>query len=337
MAYWAKKWRFVAILAMVACALSGCAGRKESPPAQDAAPRIAQSSAVAAEIPPGTGAGKVETREAPLYFRMQGENLLARETREIFLSRDEQLEKAIVRAIIDGPSASLLDLTATFNPGTQVLGTFATGSVLNVTFNRAFLTAPSDAPADWYNYASWREEVMMRRRLSLAAVVLAVTDASAYTSVQFLVQERADDLTGKRVLRKEIFFEETSDTAVLGPMTREESLLLTQHNSAQVILQSWQEKDFARLYRFVAQSDGQRPTQEAFIQAVSTVPGALLSFSVLPGSVSEDGKSAVMSAHLTRQDANGTREMTAYPMHLERENGLWKIGYAALERMMEAD
>lgn len=144
----------------------------------------------------------MEMREVALYFRMQGENMLAREVRKIYLSRDDQLEKAIVRAIIDGPSASLLDLSSVFNPGTQVLSTFATGSILNVTLSREFLSAPPDVPANWYNYAYWREEVMMRRRLAFASVVLAVTDATEYTAVQFLVQERSDDLTGKRILRQ---------------------------------------------------------------------------------------------------------------------------------------
>ena len=89
----------------------------------------------------------MEMREVALYFRMQGENMLAREVRKIYLSRDDQLEKAIVRAIIDGPSASLLDLSSVFNPGTQVLSTFATGSILNVTLSREFLSAPPDVPA----------------------------------------------------------------------------------------------------------------------------------------------------------------------------------------------
>lgn len=97
------------------------------------------------------------------------------------------------------------------------------------------------------------------------------------------------------------------------------------------------EKDLERLYRFVAQADGERPTQEAFIQAFSEAPRALIAFSAAPGSVSEDGKTAVMTVDLTFLDANGTLEIEDYPLHLTRENGLWKIGYATLWRMMEAD
>ena len=83
---------------------------------------------------------------------------------------------------------------------------------------------------------------------------------------------------------------ETDDSAVLGPMTREEGLLLTQYNSAQVILESWRAKDYARLYRFTAQGDGKRPTQEAFNQELSSMPRALIDFTLEPGSVSEDGQ-----------------------------------------------
>ncbi|HIT69337.1 MAG TPA: GerMN domain-containing protein [Candidatus Aphodomonas merdavium] len=332
----AKKCIWLAPLLVVVLLLGGCSEDGENVRATPA-PQAASTSASPAEIAVGTGGSRMEMREVALYFRMQGENMLAREVRKIYLSRDDQLEKAIVRAIIDGPSASLLDLSSVFNPGTQVLSTFATGSILNVTLSREFLSAPPDVPANWYNYAYWREEVMMRRRLAFASVVLAVTDATEYTAVQFLVQERSDDLTGKRILRKEIFFDEVDDTAILGPMTREEGLLLTQYNSTQVILESVLEKDLERLYRFVAQADGERPTQEAFIQAFSEAPRALIAFSAAPGSVSEDGKTAVMTVDLTFLDANGTLEIEDYPLHLTRENGLWKIGYATLWRMMEAD
>ncbi|MDD7446834.1 MAG: GerMN domain-containing protein [Clostridiales bacterium] len=337
MAKRAKKWRIAALL-LAACLLGGCAA-KPSPQGGEissALPTV-ETAAAQVDVPSGMSGSRVETREVALYFRARGEDLLARETRKIYLSRDERLEKAIVRAIIDGPSASLMDLSGTFNPSTQVLSVFETGSVLNVTLSRAFLSSPTDVPSDWYNYASWREEVLMRRMLSLAAVTLALTDASEYTAVQFLAQERADDLTGKRILRREIYFGETDDTAVLGPMTRDESLLLTQYNSAQVILECWRDKDFARLYRFIAQTDGERPTQEAFVQTVSDMPRALIDFSVQPGSVSEDGQTAVMTAELTCLSQGDVLNIHAYPMHLLRENGLWKISYAALTRMMEAN
>lgn len=336
MAKRAKKWRAAALL-LATLLLTGCGAKTPEEGGEAVSVPTAEIGATQADVPSGSGGSRVETREVALYFRVQGEDLLARETRKIYLSRDERLEKAIVRAIIDGPSASLTDLTGTFNPSTQVLSVFETGSILNVTLSRAFLSSPTDVPADWYNYASWREEVLMRRRLSLAAVTLALTDASEYTAVQFLAQERADDLTGKRILRKEIFFGETDDTAVLGPMTREESLLLTQYNSAQVILECWRDKDFTRLYRFTAQADGERPTQEAFVQVVADMPYALIDFDVQPGSVSEDGQTAVMTVELTCMSQGDTLEIHAYPMHLLRENGLWKISYSTLTRMMEAN
>ena len=329
-----KKKKALALMLAACCLLGGCAAKDAL---QDALPAATETGAAQVDIPSGTGGSRVETREVALYFRAQGEDLLARETRKIYISRDERLEKAIVRAMIDGPSASLLDLSGTFNPSTEVLSVFETGTILNVTLSRAFLSSPTDVPADWYNYASWREEVMTRRRLSLAAVVLAITDATEYTAVQFLAQERTDDLTGKRILRKEIFFGETDDSAVLGPMTREEGLLLTQYNSAQVILESWRAKDYARLYRFTAQGDGKRPTQEAFNQELSSMPRALIDFTLEPGSVSEDGQTAVMTVNLTCQSQGATLEISAYPLHLLRENGLWKIDYQALKRMMEAN
>ena len=127
----AKKCIWLAPLLVVVLLLGGCSEDGENVRATPA-PQAASTSASPAEIAVGTGGSRMEMREVALYFRMQGENMLAREVRKIYLSRDDQLEKAIVRAIIDGPSASLLDLSSVFNPGTQVLSTFATVPVASV-------------------------------------------------------------------------------------------------------------------------------------------------------------------------------------------------------------
>ena len=44
-----------------------------------------------------------------------------------------------------------------------------------------------------------------------------------------------------------------------------------------------------------------------------------------------------MTAELTCLSQGDVLNIHAYPMHLLRENGLWKISYAALTRMMEAN
>ena len=69
----------------------------------------------------------------------------------------------------------------------------------------------------------------------------------------------------------------------------------------------------------------------------SSMPRALIDFTLEPGSVSEDGQTAVMTVNLTCQSQGATLEISAYPLHLLRENGLWKIDYQALKRMMEAN
>ena len=75
----------------------------------------------------------------------------------------------------------------------------------------------------------------------------------------------------------------------------------------------------------------------AISYAVAYYAEPKLLFSVQPGSVSEDGQTAVMTAELTCLSQGDVLNIHAYPMHLLRENGLWKISYAVLTRMMEAN
>lgn len=330
----------LAALMALCLLLGGCQ------PAPDAAPEAAQTHADTAEatpapevsmqpqISPDADTEMLEQREVTLYYRMAGETLLGAETRTVYLPRDKLVEQVLVEALIGGPSPNLLELTSLFDSGTAVR-VWSSESLLTVQLSREFLANPVDAPATWEFDERTQAEVYHSRMLALASIVSTITEATDYTAVQFMVLDRNDELTGRRLLRGEIYQGAPQDQ-VLPPMARNEALMLTHNNSAQVIMESWKARDFERLYRFVAQEDASRPTDAAFVEEMEALAGALTMFSLSAGAVTEDGQRAVLSVSFEYVRAGKQVSLQSFPLRLVRENGLWKISYAELLRLMEA-
>ncbi len=315
------------IIAMALFLLAGCA--PITPPSPTASPQA--PIADAPELSPQAGEGETERREVALYFQMRGENMLVRETRTVRVPMDTQLEEVLIGALIEGPSPQLLGLTGLFNAGTKVVSVSKSGTLLTVTLSREFLATPADAPATWNNDPAWRSEVLLRRRLALSSIVNTITEATDYTAVQLLVQQGKDDAAGQRISRSEIY-ESAAAGSILTPVSREEYTILTHYNTAYAILNSWRSKDFIRLYRFITAG----PTEAAFQQEIVAYDRSLTSFSLTPGIVSSDGKTAVISALLEYTDVNGVMLIENYPVHLVCVDGLWKMRYETLIRLMEA-
>lgn len=284
------------------------------------------------EILPSAGGVEPEQRPVALYFRMRGENMLARETRMVTFPLDVSEEQVLITKLIEGPGPDMLDLTGLFNPGTRVLPPTGDGTLLTVTLSKEFLDKPADVPDNWRSVQSWRDEVLERRMLALASIVNTITEETQYTSVQLLVQRDENDRVGRRVERAEIY-KDGAESLVLSPISRAEELILSPHNTADIILSCWWKRDFDRLYRFVSGS----PTEAEFQQTMLEVGRALTSFTLSPGVVSDDGQSAVILAGLEYTNASGFAVIRDFPMQMRRVNNLWKIEYAALLRLMEAD
>ena len=273
-----------------------------------------------------------DEKTVTLYFRMRDESLLAQETRTVFIPKDKQFERVLIETLIEGPGASSLDLTGLFISGVQVVDVTVDGTVLTVTLSRAFLGTPVDAPMDWQGDTQWNREVVLRRRLALASIVNTVTEETNCTSVQLLVQFNPDYPAGERITR-DYLYEDTAPGQLLSPVFRNEDELLTHFNTATIILDSYMEKDFARLHRFVAE----RPTEAAFVQEMESMNRSLVAYWISSGMVSPDGQRAVLTSHLDYIGPDDTAFLEEYPIHLVRERGIWKITYSTLLRMLEAN
>lgn len=288
--------------------------------------------ALSAEIPAPIVTDLPQNQDqATLWFRFGEEPLLACETRIITHSRTESHALAILRALIGGPSAASTELTSLFPQGTQVISCTQSGRVMFVTLSRHIMNGYADEPADWRNQPVWAIEVPLRRELAMQSIAATLTENCDVDTVVILV-EQTDTATDSLRLRQS-YYTLDGDMTLAAPLARNEQLLLTPARTAEVILQCWQEGDFARLYRYIARTDpatgAARPEEDVFIQLMTGVQ-PLLHAQAEGGSVTANGQRAVFTVYGAYWDSGEERPFTGMVLQLVREKGVWRVGLTQL-------
>ncbi len=287
---------------------------------------------------PLANANNRDTQTVTLYFRYGKEPMLAAEARVISVSQNESEEKALVQALLNGPGAGSTELSRLFPDQVQVINTIPQGDVLFVTFNEALLRPYADEPSDWQAREEWQREVPLRRRLAMAGLTASIIENFPYQSVQVLVQQRSDVSTSLR-LENAYFHDNSMPRGLSAPFKRDESLLLNQENTLRTVISAWQERDWSRLYLYIAAFNphgGQpRPSIETALLKWDTSP-SITGFDTTGGSVSHDGARAVMNTDLKLVIGNGKEtSFTSFPVMLFRDRGIWKITYEQLAALMD--
>lgn len=310
------------ILPLLLCCLllTACARDPLAPMAADSA----------ADVPAPVVTGlPASTSSAVLWFRYGEEPYLAAEVREMETNQAESDVLALLRALIQGPSAASTELTALFPQGTRVISATRSGQIMFVTLSRQIMNAYADEPSDWRSRADWANEVPLRRKLAMQSIAATLTENCGVDMVVILV-EQTDAATDSLRLRN-AYYTLDGDMTLADPLLRDESLLLTPARTAEVILQCWQESDWARLYRYVARTDPdtglERPDEAAFA-SVMAAGAHLLQGNAQGGSIQGD------RAIFTVQGAwlvNGAEQpFSGMTLRLTREKGLWRVGLSQL-------
>jgi len=281
-------------------------------------------------ITPQMAQTRESTRTVSLYYRFRGEDRLARETREITLPNDRRLDEILITMLLDGPAASQSERVGLFPPGTRLISITQRNGVVFVTLSREFLGTPADMPINWQDNRTLQEEVLLRRRLGAYAIINTLAENAGAQSMQLLIQL---DGESQGIPRTEFYREERDDGVLLGPITREESMILTHYYAADALLTAWCDKNWVRLYRYITLGP---PTGDAFTQEMDMWPISLLSYLVTPGCVSADGTKAYLTVYLDLIDWNGSRQSDAQAMlTLVLQNDVWKIEYESLRQLPE--
>ena len=263
-----------------------------------------------------------------LWFRFADEGLLAPEVRTLTHARGGDLALPILDALLAGPSAAATELHSLFPQGTEVASLTKEGGTIFVTLSHHILNAYPDEPKNWQSDPYWAAEVPLRRKLAMQSIAATLTENCGAQDVIVLVAQEGSE---EGSLRLPGSYFRDGRTGVSSPVTRDETLLLTPHRTAEVILQCWQEADWARLYRYVARTDpasgASRPTQDVFTLTMDQLP-RLTQYSVRGGSLS--GVQAVFTASGAQLDGGTEVPFTGRVLRLVKERGLWRVTFAQL-------
>lgn len=276
---------------------------------------------------------------ATLFFRFGTEGLLAPETRTLEISPTAPYELTLLQALLSGPAASSLELSGLYPPGTRVVSTLQHGRTLFVTLSRQIMNKWPDEPDNPAPADDWTQEIRLRRLLGMQAIAATVTENCDVDEVVILV-EQGSDLTGSLRLRESYYRTGAQSSDLAAPLTRDETLLLTPQTTLEVILQCWMERDWQRLYPFVARTDpatgAARPAYADFAAAMNALPH-LTQSRFTGGSVSPDGLFAVFTLDAELLADGHAAGLHSAVIRLYRERGIWRIGLSQLtEREVHA-
>lgn len=268
---------------------------------------------------------------AVLWFRFGDEPYLAAETRRLSYTAEDGDALALLRMLMQGPSAASTELNALFPVGTRVISVHQSGRIMFVTLSRHILNAYADEPDAWRDDPAWATEVPLRRRLAMQSIAATLTENCAVDEVIILV-EQSTEVTDSLRLRQG-YYTLDGDTALADVLRRDETLLLTPARTAEVILQYWQEADWVRLHRYLALRDpatGQsRPEVSAFAAQMAGTPHLLVG-TADGGSISADGQSALFTLRGTWLTQGVQQSFSGRTLRLVREKGLWRVGVSEL-------
>lgn len=307
--------------------LSGCT--PHDPLADMAQPAADEQLTVPVPVAEQTSA---QAQAVTLWFRFGDEPLLAPESRTIVTSPTAPFEMTLLQALIGGPSAGMLELNSLFPPGTRVVSTYRQGRLLFVTLSRQIMNAYADEPEFWQSSPQWASEVPLRRQLAMQAIAATVSENCEVDQVVVLVEQGAQPTDSMRL--RQSYYRTGADTSALAaPLTREEDLLLTPQTTLDIILRCWSERNWERLYRYVASTDpaqsAARPGVADFTAQMDRLP-LLTDYAFEGGSVSYDGGSAAFTADLTLMASGQEYTAGSSVIRLTRERGIWRIGLSQL-------
>lgn len=265
--------------------------------------------------------------EITLFYRYQQTNMLASETRIISVPRDESPEMAAVRQLLAGPQASHTELTRLFPHNTSVVNVNASGDTLFITLSEDVLN--DGIPQNWNEDPVWRLEAPLKRKLTMQSLAATMTENFSYPYVQLLIAYNQTTDVSTR-LDNAYFLD--GRAGLSERMTRDEEMLLTMQNTAEALLLAWQLRDFELLYQFTYADE--RPAYSEFVHLLENC-ALLTEYTASAGHTS--GSHATVTLDLTYRIGDDECRCPADPLRLVCDDGVWKIRFGELQRLMNRE
>ncbi len=275
--------------------------------------------------------------DATLYFGFRDQELLTQEERTIEVPSNERVEKAILRELIKGPADSGGELSAVINPKTTVVSITDNGEFLFVTLSRDFLQpfgeeTQNDTPEQGKPAAA-----ELKLRLAVDSVVNALTELGQFAQVQLFIDVDGSGY-GQRIKRKAAGFDtESGNTAgeqTLEPLTRQNDIILTPRNTADLVMGLLKDRKYTEIYNFTSFAAEKAPTPDELAQSISATERVVEEYTITAESVAPDGLSAIVTADITVRDKNANSlDLPSIPLRLIRVKNCWKISTLMLQHI----
>lgn len=280
-------------------------------------------------IDPAAGIGR--DVDITLYFRLTDEPALVPVQRTVAVRANEYVGGAVVRQLLNGPTALFGDLERVLPKGTRLVDIYPDGGILYVVLSKELL--------EYEEEASTREEIELTKRLGVYAIVNSLSTLGDASRVQILVDM---DGTGKgsRVSPFLLgFTSEYTSSQWLDPMGFEEDVVVNPTLMVNLAMQRLTEEDYAQAYMFFAESETgglQKPDFAAFETNLLSL-GTIDDFTVKStdtGGNTLNGKATVDIVWTSREDGQ-TRTVKNAVLALLPEGELYKIGFYSLIEALE--
>jgi len=281
---------------------------------------------------PVAGEENADIYQAELYFRFLDEPYLAAESRTLIVQKDESFEKALVRALISGPSAASSELRRLFSEDVTVESTVAQDELLFVTLSANVTDPLGDEPARWREDVYWQKEVPLRRQLAMQSLAATLIENCGYESIQILLDKRAD---ANGSMRLPMSYYQVNEAGLAPVLRWDDQYLLTPQKAADVLLKSYQQKDWERVMRYVAVADGAPPPNQTTAGMLMDQWLTLIDYQLGEAVLSQRGSNGIVACGATvARSVGDTQQLQAYPLRLIRENSIWKISWSELEGLL---
>lgn len=332
------------LLCMMCLLLTACSSpvvRSSNPMADAAATLVPDTSPVLPRLDDASALHSNDT--ATLFFRFGTEPYLAPETRPIPQTASQSYEMALLTQLMSGPGTQSTMLHSLFPDGTRIVSTVKQGRTLFVTLSAEIMNRYPDEPNDWRSADNGqgellRNEMMLRRKLCMQSLVATITENCEVDQVQVLVQQ-SGNAVGSLRLKQTYFLDGSDDSVLVGPMTRDASLLLGPDNALSMILTYWCRQDWQRMYQYITLRDPQVGADALPLSGFTSVMNSkahVVSWQAGSASISPDGSCATFAVDFTLLSADGQlTAMNGRTLRLYRENGLWKTSLNQLTGWLE--
>lgn len=281
------------------------------------------------EINPNDEALNTDSFDASLYFANSNYTNLVAFFTNIDVPVSSTKEYVALKALIAGPSARNTSFSPVINPSTSIIDISENENILSVVLSKEFLDF-SFIP-DTVQDAESRNYI---KQLAVYSIVNTLIDISGKGKVQLLV-DRYSNGYGRRIYMSEVGF--TGDR-ILEAMSRNNRIILNSNRTLENICNALSLENYDEVYKYLSVSEkdsikGDLNSFKTWISALNIKFDTYIIVEQIDQNNIYD-KLIVIDYSLIDEEGN-RREFFNVPVHLKKENGLWKIPYSMLEALLE--